>query len=324
MSKKITFKRFFLKLLKNANPRTIVFTVGFFFIMLFTVIGLIKISASGGMAKAQKDAQIAYNSAVEKNEKDKLRKEEETTALSSSNISKNVDKTENTSSEMTTETAYSNYYSDAEKEAFIKEFYSKAVFVGDSVMYGFSNYCVSKEDDSLGGPVFLAAGSFSLYHALSDAPDAILPTYKGEKMKVETALSKMPEANKVFLFFGINDFNMVHDPKNDVYKNFDKLINRILEVRNDIQINVISTTYVLSGHEVGSLTNENIALLNQKMKNYCLINGYGFVNVADSTGSETGGLNPDFCSDSSSQGIHQTNSAYDVWTSVLESFAISN
>ena len=89
----------------------------------------------------------------------------------------------------------------------INKYYGESVFVGDSVMLGFSDYCEYKGEGFLGDPYFLVAGSFSLYHALSDSSNAILPLFRGEKTKIEDAVSQMNDVKRIFLFFGINDFN---------------------------------------------------------------------------------------------------------------------
>ena len=85
----------------------------------------------------------------------------------------------------------------------------------------------------------------------------------------------------------------------------------------DIDINIISTTYILNGKDQKNLTNENISSLNRKMKNYCEINGYGYINIADKVGDEDSGLKPEYCSDNF---LHETAAAYDIWTTTLEEF----
>lgn len=305
-------------LLEKVNIKSFLFAGGVFVFLIFTVVGLVKISSSGGMAKAQKDAEIAYNSAVEKQEIDKSRKEEE--------------KNKETDEQITFPTDYysqpvTSYEITEDDEKKINDFYSKSVFVGDSVMYGFELHCnylndnMKSDEEFLGGPLFLAAGSFSLYHALSDSSNAVLPVYKGEKTKVEDAIEKMENVENVFLFFGINDFNMTEKPVvENVFKKYVTLIDKICEKRRNVKINIISTTYTLYGAGSGELNNTNISQLNDKLKSLCEISGYGFIDVANLLGDSKSGLKQKYCSDGS---VHQTFAAYEIWVDTLKQFAAS-
>lgn len=293
-------KNSFYRLLRKFNINTLIFAMGIFVIFIITCVGFVKISATGGMAKAQKEAEIAYESAIQLNNKQKEKE-------------KDKDKTDFQTEQSPTVSVITK---DRDPEK-INDYYGHSAFVGDSVMLGFSDYCEYKGDGFLGEPYFLVAGSFSLYHALSDSSDAILPLFRGEKTRVEDAVSQMDDVKRIFLFFGINDFNMTSEGANGVFKRYVEFINRIQEKRNDIDINIISTTYILNGKDQKNLTNENIVSLNKKMKKYCEINGFGYVNVADKVGDEENGLKPEYCSDNF---LHETAAAYDIWTTTLEEF----
>lgn len=302
-------KKILIKMLKKYDVKVFVFAFAFLFMIILSSVSLMKIHSTGGMAKAKKDAEIAYNYAVEKENKNKQKNETQTTK---------PDATEDTPVSQTQ--TVESYALNEEQLAFINEYYATSAFVGDSVMLGFSQYCEDKGEEFLGGPLFLVAGSFSLKNALSEKEDAVLPTFKGEKMKVEDAVEKAENIDKVFLFFGINDLNVVDDPVEDVFREYVEFIGKILEKKN-VQINVVSTTYILYGKDYLKLTNENIGLLNKKMQEYCELHGYGFVNVADATGDSVSGLKDSYCSDGY---LHQNASAYGVWTNVLQDFALSD
>ena len=303
-------KYLFLKLLKKSSPKALVMAVSFFVMIILTSISLVKIHSTGGMAKAMKDAEIAYNYAVEKDNKTKIKKQDDNSSALQTDVPA-------VQTDEQREIAQTYALSD-EQLAFVNDYYGKSAFVGDSVMLGFSKYCEQKGEEFLGGPLFLVAGSFSLKNALSNEEDAVLPTFKGEKMKVEEAIDKAENIDKVFLFFGINDFNVVDDPINDVFAEYVQLIGRILE-KKSVQINVVSTSYILYGKDYKSLTNENIKLLNDKMQKYCEVEGYGFVNVADATGDWENGLKQEYCSDGY---LHQNELAYGVWSNILQNFAL--
>lgn len=305
-------KHLFLQLLKKAGPKALIFAVAFIFMITLTGISLVKIHSTGGMAKAVKDAEIAYNYAVEKDNKNNNIQQED--KEDDPELPGTVTPSPDQTGEVQT------YALSEEQLAFINDYYSTSAFVGDSVMLGFSQYCEQKGEEFLGGPLFLVAGSFSLRNALIEGDSPVLPTFKGEKTRVEDAVEKAEDIDKVFLFFGINDFNVVQDPVNDVFENYVELIGKILD-RKNVQINVISTTYILNGKNNLNLTNENIVALNEKMKSYCEIEGFGYVNIADATGDSVTGLKEEYCSD---QYVHQTTEAYGVWANVLQNYALSD
>ena len=307
------FKGQILKLLGTSNLKALLFAFVFFVMIVLTSVSLVKIHSTGGMAKAKKDAEIAYSNAAEKDEKKKVTKPKSEPSTETQTQPVTAPDSEQSGE------AQSFALNDEQLKQ-VNEYYSTSAFVGDSVMLGFSQYCENKGEEFLGGPLFLVAGSFSLRNAMLEGNDGVLPTYKGEKMKVENALEMADNIDKVFLFFGINDFNMVQDPVNDVFGEYVEFIGRILEKKN-VQINIVSTTYILKGKDTGNLTNENIIALNEKMKKLCEIEGYGFVNVADATGDAENGLKEEFCSDNY---VHQTAKAYEVWAKVFQNFALSN
>ncbi|MCD8090598.1 MAG: hypothetical protein LUD81_08280 [Clostridiales bacterium] len=85
------------------------------------------------------------------------------------------------------------------------EFFKNSAFVGDSIMLGYKNYCLSKDDGFMGNPLFLASGSFSLWQAVSPvSSDSLHPLYQGEKTLVEDAVVKSG-SEKVFICLGTND-----------------------------------------------------------------------------------------------------------------------
>lgn len=317
------FKKRFLKFLEKTDLKVLIFAGVFFVLIVMTSVSLIKIHSTGGMAKAQKDAEIAYNHAAEKDNKNKDKKNSEpvTEETTTEKITPTVTQAED-NSETQTETSSSktpeNIVLTEKQLELINKYYGSSAFVGDSVMLGFANYAEKKGDDFLGGPLFLVAGSFSLRNALYGDNSDVLPTYKGEKMKVEDALAQAEGIDKVFLFFGINDFNVVEDPINDVFKEYIELIERIKE-KKDVQINVISTTYILYGKDSGALNNSNVEKLNKKMQDYCKFEGYGFVDIAQYLGDSVNGLKAEYCSDGY---LHESVAAYDVWTNVLQQFAL--
>lgn len=196
-------------------------------------------------------------------------------------------------------------------------FFKNSVFVGDSVMMGFRNYCLNQEEEFLGAPEFLVSGSYSLRMALSPvSKQSIHPVYQGEQRRIWDSIA-MTGAKKVFLFFGLNDLGMENVELTT--SNYKELITKIKEVNPDVEIFVISTTYMKAESQLQDLNNTNIRLLNDAVKQYCdSTQDASFINIADFLITEDGGLKEEYCSDNY---VHQTNAAYEVWTKVLRAYA---
>ena len=200
----------------------------------------------------------------------------------------------------------------------IKEdsFFENSVFVGDSVMMGFRNYILRQENGFMGSPEFLVSGSYSLRMALNPVSETTIhPVYQGKQQLIWDAMS-MLGVKKAFIALGLNDIGMLS--VEDTYENYQKVIAAIYEANPDIAIYVISTTNIYNGSEVGNLNNENVRLLNQKMKNYCARSKEEFIDIADYLIDEDGYLKEEYCSDNY---VHQTSAAYDIWVQVLRQFA---
>ncbi|MDO4296736.1 MAG: GDSL-type esterase/lipase family protein [bacterium] len=198
----------------------------------------------------------------------------------------------------------------------IDAYFQDSVFVGDSVMVGFRNYALRRQDSFLANIKFLAAGSLSAHNAFWEiSANSVHPIYQGEKRMIWDSISMM-QAKKVFLFLGLNDLNIGGvDGSCAKYK---ELIDKIKEKVPDVEISVISMTYTLAGKGKGKLNNEEIRKFNEKLAQMAQENGWGFVNLAPALADENGDLAPQYCSD---QFVHQTTAAYDVWVSVLRSYA---
>lgn len=200
-------------------------------------------------------------------------------------------------------------------------FFENAAFVGDSVMYGLEIYSRRKKTIQ-SNATFLTISSFAARHALSDVtPNSYHPLYNGEKMKVEDALL-LDGANKVFLFLGLNDVRVT---PNEYFDNYVKFIDRIKETTPDISIFIISTTYPIeSPHSMDRPTaasyRDQLKDLNEKLYNYSLENGAYYIDVITPLMSENGFLDNKYTSDSY---VHLTNSAYEIWTQILDEYALS-
>lgn len=201
----------------------------------------------------------------------------------------------------------------------IDAYYDQTVFVGDSVMVGFRNYAMHRSNTYLGRIQFLASGSFSVHNALWPVtnPKSVHPLYQGQKRAVWESIGLI-KPKRVFMFFGLNDMNM--GPIESTCACYTQVIENIKASSPDTEIHLISMTYTMRGRGKGNLTNTNIRVFNELLKQMARDNGWGFVDLAPALADANGDLLPAYCSDNY---VHQTNAAYDVWSVVLRDYARS-
>lgn len=203
-------------------------------------------------------------------------------------------------------------------------YFNDAVFIGDSISYGFELYVTEKHANGetvLGEAQFLTSGSLSYGNSLWDVSDeSVHPTYNGEKMKLEDAIAQI-KPGKIFILLGTNDVALYGVEQ--TIANADTEISGMLEASPGAEIFIMSTTPKYSPAESdvdGALNNADIDALNVAMRQFVVEKGYNFMNIAPLFKDETGGLAADYCSDKEGMGIHFTSAAYDIWLDFLYSY----
>lgn len=198
----------------------------------------------------------------------------------------------------------------------IDAYFDGSVFVGDSIMLGFRNYAMKRQDTFLSRMGFLAAGSFSANNALWEVGgDSVHPVYQGEQRQIWESISLMG-SKKVFIMLGMNDLNITG--LEGTCEKYGELVGKIKEANPETEIHIMSMTYVLKGKEAGKLNNDTIREYNGMLKAMAEENGWGYVEVADALTDGNGDLAEEYCSDGFA---HQNPEAYDVWVSVLRKYA---
>ncbi|SEM08304.1 GDSL-like Lipase/Acylhydrolase family protein [Butyrivibrio sp. ob235] len=212
------------------------------------------------------------------------------------------------------QTLQNMHYSDEQMEQ-IRQFYENTVFAGDSVLLGFRNYSARSSDPMLTQLQFLAAGSLSLHNAFWPVSEkSVHPLYQGAQHPIWESMQMMG-AKKAFLFFGINDVSYDIDESVALYP---QLVDKIRELSPDMEINIISATYTLKDLGKGKLNNTNIAAFNQAVHELANQNGWGYIDMATVLSDGQGNLLPEYCSDGF---LHESKSAYNVWTQMLVRYA---
>ena len=203
----------------------------------------------------------------------------------------------------------------------IDEFFADSAFVGDSVMHGLELY--SRRNQCITSPsTFLTVTSFSARHGLSELTEkSYHPSYNGEKMLVEDALS-LCGALRVFISIGLNDVLSAPTKYFDQYTEF---ITRIKAKNPDIKVYVFSPTRPVEVPSAGKMDiptaahyKEKICELDTKLREFCVAGYANYVDVASPLLDNNGFLSVNYTSDSY---VHLTNKAYTLWTVVLEAYA---
>ena len=209
----------------------------------------------------------------------------------------------------------------------IDSYFDDGVFVGNSIMLGYSKYTnklrAGNIPSFLGGLKFFCGGSFGIYNNQYTISDKTFhPTYQGVKYKVEDAVGAMG-AKKVYLnLMGLNDLAMYGNPSkcselctNDVIW----LIEEIERRYEGVEVAVLSATYLTkSRNNMPSLNNENLSKMNQLLLEYCNANGHDFIDIATPLLDDNGCLNDNYSSDGY---CHINTSGYKIWTVTLRKYA---
>lgn len=201
------------------------------------------------------------------------------------------------------------------REAAIDNAFEDTVFVGDSIMLGFRNYAMKRQDTFLEKLEFLAAGSFSADNALWPVDEkSVHPVYQGKQRPVWESIAMM-KGRRIFLMLGMNDLNVYGlEGSCAAYR---ELIGNILEANPEAEIHIMSMTYVLQGKEKDMLRNDTIRQYNEMLRQMAKENRWGYVDVAEALADEKGNLKAEYCSDDF---VHQNPKAYDVWVKVLREY----
>lgn len=196
-------------------------------------------------------------------------------------------------------------------------YFKNSVFFGDSVLQGYQIYINSKGKGYLDNVRVMGVVSYSLIAALQDE-SKYHPLYQGKHVAPEY-ITKSLGAEKVFLFFGINDIYNTQNPEY-TFENYKELISRIKKVNPGVKIHVISSTYPMKGSKDYVNYSKRLHQLNEKMRNYCDETDCEYIDIASYISTSDGYLKSELCSDNF---VHQTMQSYEIWDKVLRAYAWS-
>ncbi len=196
--------------------------------------------------------------------------------------------------------------------------FDDAVFVGDSVTTFLDTYCEGNAD-ALGQAKFLCSASLSYGNAQWDIddPDAVHPSYRGEKHLAEDCIA-VTGANKIFVMLGINDIGVYG--VDGAVENAETFFGKLESKANGAKIYVQSVTPIVKGKENDVISNEKVEQFNERLKQLAQNRGYVYIDVHSAVCDENGYLQYEYCCDPEGEGmgIHFSWDGCEVWSNYLK------
>lgn len=213
-------------------------------------------------------------------------------------------------------------YDDILSSGMISEeaFFENSVFVGDSLTVGFEKYCKLNDSIASDSTYFLARVSCSAKAAISNDAltkhSGIMPMYNGKVQYIEDSVAQLPNVTKMFICFGMND--LTGSTPEEFVSDLQVLIGQVLSKTPDLQVYVISIPCIMANVKSGGLSNKNIKITNDLLRELCIEKNWGFINISDYLMGQDGAIRPEYSSD---KYVHENNKAYTIWNNVLKDYA---
>ena len=205
-------------------------------------------------------------------------------------------------------------------DAFKESYFSKSVFIGDSVMTGFRNYSECTATASTHSSKFLANVGFALYNSSNAVTSSSKhPTYQGKKDYVWNNITLM-DVDRAFIMFGANEL-VSFSPDKVIPTYYIPFIQKIMAAKPGIEINVISMPPVYAGTNKGHLNQPNVNAYNQLLKEMCANNGWHYIDITAKMKDSNGDMVAAYSSD---RYVHMNNKGYaEAWAPAMDNYANS-
>lgn len=179
-----------------------------------------------------------------------------------------------------------------------REYLENIVFLGDSIMVGFSGYREYIKIDGeevLKDITVIAASGYGVRHAISDvAENSVNLTYEDKPMKPEDIISKRNE-KYVFVCLGLNDLG--HMSVDEYIKIYRKLLDNIQAKSPGKIIVILSVTPMVAGKQGGPMNKDVINDANKLLRELAEEYNIPFIDWAASIRDENNALYNKFSSD---------------------------
>lgn len=193
----------------------------------------------------------------------------------------------------------------------VNDFFSKAVFIGNSTSEGLTTYFKSKGKKYLGGPLVAAKTSYTFNSDKAKLSGYML-LYKGTQMQAKAVVNKSG-SQYAFIMMGTND--LVGTSASSVAKKYKTYIEGIQKENPEVVIYIQSTTPRRGTKNAKNLSNKNIDELNRLMKEYtdAASNVY-YIDISTPLKDDSGELKKSYSNDGY---VHLNSKGYKVWVDTV-------
>lgn len=189
----------------------------------------------------------------------------------------------------------------------VNDFFSKAVFIGNSTSEGLVSYFSSRGKDYLGGPLVAAKVSYT-FNSDKSKLDGYMLKYKDEQLQAKE-LVKKAGSKYVLIMMGTND--LMGTKASSVAGKYSKYIEGIQQSNPGVVVFIQSTTPRRGKRNLDSLSNEKINELNKLMMEYAdSHDNVKFIDISTPLMDEEGNMKQTYSSDGY---VHLNAQGYGVW-----------
>ena len=189
----------------------------------------------------------------------------------------------------------------------VNDFFSKAVFIGNSTSEGLTTYFSNKGKDYLGGPLVAAKVSYT-FNSDKSKLDGYMLKYKNEQLQAKELVKKCG-AKRALIMMGTND--LMGADASAVAEKYKKYIEGICQENPGVVIYIQSTTPRRGTKNAESLSNDKINELNRLMMEYANTQAdVYYIDISTPLTDSDGNLKQSYSSDGY---VHLNIEGYGVW-----------
>jgi len=193
----------------------------------------------------------------------------------------------------------------------VEDFFSKAVFIGNSTSEGLTTYFNSKGKKYLGGPLVAAKVSYT-FNSDKAKLNGYMLKYNGTQMQAKT-LVKKAGSKYALIMMGTND--LVGTSASSVAKKYKSYIEGIQKENPGVVIYIQSTTPRRGTKNIKNLNNDKINELNKLMKSYAdSKSGVYYIDISTPLKDSDGNMKKSYCSDGY---VHLNMKGYKTWVNTV-------
>ncbi|MEA4920326.1 MAG: GDSL-type esterase/lipase family protein [Clostridiaceae bacterium] len=187
---------------------------------------------------------------------------------------------------------------DIQKMKSVEEFFSDALFIGDSRTVGLQKYSGIPTAD------YFAATGMNVFNVLTASPEV---AGRGN-INLETVLS-LKKYGKIYLMLGINELGYDMD---SIYQKYGEVLERVTELQPEANIYAEANLHVTKARSDKDTVFNNISIdtINGKIKSLAKENGIGYLDVNPMFDDGQGALSEDYTYDHT----HVLGKYYKAWS----------